>query len=47
VHFAVRVGPQRFDRVQGAALSHRQALLGAAVGAAAPRPGDKPRELLV
>src|SRR3989454_5314778 len=47
VHLAVGVGAQGRERVQGAALPHGQALLGAAVGAAAPRRGDERGERFV
>src|SRR5438067_343148 len=47
VHLAVRVGAQRLDRIQRAALAHAQALLGPAVCAGAPRRGDERGERFV
>src|SRR5437867_4723924 len=47
MHLPVRVGAQRVDPVERAAVGKREALLGAAVGAALPRLPDERRQLRV
>src|SRR2546421_8449564 len=47
VHLPMRIGTQRVDPVQRAAIGHAEALFGSAVGAALPCRLDQRRQLLV